>query len=223
VFQKFVKTPDSPEETFWGVGFSNNKGNMSDKPHSESTSKAIHSIQFDLGTFEGFNFRHQCAIRESLTGDQVINWNHDKDGEAEFWPSGDRPEISLLFGAKSSVTCSELLALNTLFSELGDDSIENVLRIHHTLNVCGSDLYTITKEAVEDQNIHLFLGSSFIDLRKEAAYELFELYFPEAYAVWEKCHCDGLIFDEDRFLDSPTFSVDEVSLGDHRALIIAPQ
>ena len=60
-------------------------------------------------------------------------------------------------------------------------------------------------------------------MRKEAAYELFETFYPDEYRVWEKSTCDGLIFDTDHFLDSPGFSVDEVKLGETKALIVAPQ
>ena len=38
----------------------------------------------DLGTFEGFNFRDQAAIMRRLTAEDVVNWDHDGDGEAEF-------------------------------------------------------------------------------------------------------------------------------------------
>jgi len=62
-----------------------------------------------------------------------------------------------------------------------------------------------------------------LDLRKEAAFELFELYYPEEYRVWEQSHCDGLIFDPDQFLDSPGFSVEEITLSNRKALIVATQ
>ena len=42
------------------------------------------TLRFDLGTFEGFNFRDQSAIERELTAEEVVNWNHDGDGEAEF-------------------------------------------------------------------------------------------------------------------------------------------
>lgn len=68
-----------------------------------------------------------------------------------------------------------------------------------------------------------FEGTSFLDLRREAAFELFELYYLEEYRVWEKSLCDGLIFDPDRFLDSPTWSVEEIELNGSKALIVAAQ
>ena len=190
---------------------------------SIATTQHPETTRFDLGTFEGFNFRHQSAIEEDLSADQVINWNHDTQGEAEFWPSGDRPEVQLLFKGRNAVTCSDLLELNRLLDDLGGDSTENFLRIHHLLNHCGAKLEGLTAAAVEDQPLHLFSGHSFLDLRREAAYELFELYYPEEYVVWEKSHCDGLNFDTDHFLDSPCWSVEEIQFGDQKHLIIVGQ
>lgn len=68
------------------------------------------------------------------------------------------------------------------------------------MNVCGSDLATLTAAEVEDQNLDIFLGSSFPELRTEAAFQLFEVFYPDDYQVWEKSTYDGLIFDTDRFL-----------------------
>ena len=180
-------------------------------------------LHFDLGTFEGFNFRNQSAIEKILTADEVVHWDHDKDGEAEFWPSGDNAEVALIFHDQSSVTFSELVGLDNLLHELGGDETENVLKIYHALTSGGAGLSTLTASEVEDSNIHFFLGDSFIDLRKEAAYELFENYWPEAYKAWESCNCDGLIFDVDRFLDSPSWSVEEVTMGDRKVLLVCPQ
>ena len=75
---------------------------------------------------------------------------------------------------------------------------------------------------MEDYSLQIFFGSNFGDVRRAAAYELFELYYPEEYAVWEKSTCDGLIFDVDRFLDSPCFGTEEVRLGEQVALVVAP-
>jgi len=181
------------------------------------------ALLFDLGTFEGFSFRHQCAIDHILTAEEVVAWDHDRDGEAEFWPSGDHTGVRVIFAGQSAVTASELVALDQLLNELGSDSDENLLRIRHASTRYGTHLTTLTLAQVEDDTPHIFIGSNFTDLRQEAAYELFELYYPEAYAVWEKSTCDGLIFDTDRFLDSPSWSVDEVNLGDRKALLISPQ
>lgn len=180
-------------------------------------------LDFDLGTFEGFNFRSQSAIDRILTAAEVVGWDHDRQGEAEFWPSGDRPEVAMLFKSRSTVTGAELLDLNRLLHEMGGDSPYHFMLIHYAVNISGSNLSALSREAVEDFPLHVFLGTSFLDVRREAAYELFELYYPDEYRVWEKSTCDGLVFDTDWFLNSPVFSVEEVRLGDEVALLVAAQ
>ena len=181
------------------------------------------SLSSDFGSFEGFNFRSQSAIVQNLTAQEVVGWDHDRQGEAEFWPAGDSPEVALLFKHRSGVTASELLELDRVLLELGDDSHTSFLQIHYAVNICGADLHTLTADQVQDHCLHVYFGRSFIDLRREVAYELFELYFPEAYQAWQASLCDGLIFDVDRFLDSPSLWVEEVELGDEVALLVAPQ
>lgn len=180
-------------------------------------------IEFDLGTFEGFNFRRQSAIDRILTAAEVVGWDHDEQGEAEFWPAGDRPEVAMFFKSRSTVSGSELLDLDRLLHDMGGDSPYHFVQIHYAVNVSGAKLATLTREEVEDFPLHVFFGASFLDVRREAAYELFELYYPDEYRVWEKSLCDGLIFDTDRFLDSPVFSTEELRLGDGVALLVAAQ
>ncbi len=176
-------------------------------------------LKFDLGTFEGFNFRKQSAIYPNSDAKAVLEWDHDANGEAEFWPSGDRAEVALLF-KNSTVTGQELMALNQLLQEMGGDTEENFIRIHHAINIRGCELCSLSRDELDDHPAHIFIGTNFLDVRKEAAFELFELYYPEAYEAWESSRCDGLIFDEDRFLDSPSFSTEEVKLGEKVVLIV---
>ena len=178
-------------------------------------------IVFDLGTFEGFNFRTQSAVVRPLTAAEVIGWDHDRQGEAEFWPTGDRAEVALIFKIKGTVTGPDLLELNRLLSEMRGDSVENFLMIHYVLNTCGAALEGLSRDAVEGANLEIFLGSNFGDLREEAAWSLFKVYYGEEYDFWERSHCEGLVFDVDRFLDSSGFSVEEVNLGNQKALLIA--
>ena len=186
-------------------------------------SRTVYSLCYDLGTFEGFNFRDQSAIEGNLTAEEVVNWDHDREGEAEFWPAGDNDGVAAVFAGKTSVTCSELIALDNLLQELGDDSTVNFLRIRYIMGMYGNDLSATTREQVEDDCIDIFVGTNFCDLRREAAYQLFELYYPDEYRIWEKSQCDGLIFDTDHFLDSPVWSVEEITMGDTKALIVASQ
>lgn len=177
----------------------------------------------DLGTFEGFNFREPGAIGRRLTADDVIGWNHDAEGEAEFWPSGDNPAVAKLFKSCRGVTGSELSHLADLLVVAQGNVDEVLLKIHFLVNVQGEDLMELTAKKVEECDVHLFRGDTFIDVRREAAFELFELYWPEVYSLWEKTPLDGLRFDPDEFLDSPSWTVEEVNLGVTKWLLVASQ
>ena len=183
--------------------------------------KNRHALGVCLGTFEGFNFREQSAIDRTLTVDEVIGWNHDADGEAEFWPAGDCPALSNLFSGRSSVSCSELRRLGELVEEVGGDLDDALLRLHFLVNVQGADWDALSASDIEEVDVQIYRGASFYDVRKDAAYELFELYWPELYALWEKTPLDGLRFDPDAFLDSPMWQTEEVDLGDTKALLVA--
>lgn len=179
------------------------------------------TIAHDFGHFEGFNFRSQSAIELRLTATEVVQWDYDRYGEAEFWPAGDKREIKLIFSGQNSVSASELLDLSALLEELGDEATETYLSVYFALSILGEDLGKLSAEGVRDRAPSCFLGGNFTDVRREAAYELFELYYPDLYGAWESTPCDGLIFDTDRFLDSPSWSVTEVDLGGQVALLVA--
>lgn len=177
------------------------------------------NLRFELGTFKGY----QAAICFNLTAHDVVNWDHNARGEAEFWPSGDHPGVSLLFKGQNSVTGSEIIALDKLLGEFRSDSTETFLSIYYAAQVSGVDLTQMTFETVASLNLHVFLGGHFRRLRAQAAYRLFELYYPEAYAAWERFDCDGLMFDTNAFLGSPSFSTLEVTIGEEKALLVCPQ
>lgn len=179
--------------------------------------------RYDFGSFEGFNFREQAAIEKLLTTIEVLNWDHDLMGEAEFWPSGDNPWVSLIFENRSSVTASELLELDRILVETGADGDCDFVKIYYALHVSGNRLEDLSARSLDDLNLHTFYGSNFTDVRKDAAYELFELYYPETYVAWQESLCDGLIFDVDRFLDSPAFSTVELKLEGRAVLIVTTE
>jgi hypothetical protein len=179
-------------------------------------------VRHDLGTFEGFDIRSQKEIPDELTADEVVNWDHKRLGAVEFRPTGDREEMWTIFSGRRTVTAGDLLALDRLLSELGGDSVENFLRIYHTINRCGCGLGALTTRQVQDTQLRIFLGSDVDVLRRKAADRLFEHSYPESYAAWRTISCDAVIFDVDRFLDS-MFIVEEIDLGDQVALLITDQ
>ena len=180
------------------------------------------TLRNDLGTFEGFSFRHQSAIFPNLSAQDVIDWDHDNQGEAEFWPSGDHSGVRVTLGNKSSVTATEIKILDELINDLGDTT-EAYLKIRYATQVLGKDLFTLTVGDIEDMNVFIFSGTSFTYIYRDAGYELFELYYPELYKLWEQTPCDGLTFDPRDFLESPSFTLDEVTLSDNdKWLIVHP-
>lgn len=187
-----------------------------------STSQKRTALCFELGTFEGFNFRDQSAIEHTLTAQEVIDWDHDRHGEAEFWPSGDHPGVALVFEYQSTISAGELIALDRFLDLLGGDSETNFLRIYHAGLLYGAGLSDLTAGQVEADVPHIYFGSSFMNLRVEAAYELFELNYPEAYAMWTTSGCAGLVFDPDRFLDSRSLLVHEITFGGRKVLMVSP-
>jgi len=180
------------------------------------------TIENDLGTFEGYNHKTQEAIFPNVTAQELLDWDHDRLGEAEFWHSGDNPGIALILSSHD-ILVRDIVALDRLLSELGQHD-ETLARIFYLNEYSGQRLQELEPESVEDAQLSVFIDNvSFLDLRKIAADELFELYYPEAYKVWENSSCDGLIFDVDRFLDSPVFNTVEFQIGEQRVVLVEPQ
>lgn len=124
----------------------------------------------DLGTLEGFNFRDQSAIERVLTAEDVINWDHDSEGEAEFWPSGEDTLVKGVFSG--NVTGTELTTLAELLEQLDDDRTQSLLRIQFAINVLGNSLEDLTVRTLEDVQPMIFYGTTVSDARKEAAFVL---------------------------------------------------
>ena len=184
---------------------------------SQNTRALIHN----LGSFQGTNFRHHCPIERILTANEVVAWDHEREGQAEFWPSGDHAGASLIFGIQE-VTASEIVALDNLLEQLGGDTDRNFLRIYYAMTARGCAVSDLTLGQLDNEAVHIFIGSDWAELKQEAAYELFELYYPEACAVWKKGTCNGLFFDPEQFLESPAWIDHVIYLGHRKVLIVTP-
>ena len=174
----------------------------------------------DFGTFEGFNFRDQSAIEQVQTPNEVVQWDHDAQGEAEFWPSGDAPLIRGIF--PRNVTGSDLVALGELLEQMGGDRCQDLLRIQFAVQVLGHGRDTLTAQEMDDVQPMIFYGQTAMDARKEAAYELFETFWPELYKAWNQDSVGILHFDWNEFLDSPFWATHEVRDGKQTILMVAP-
>jgi len=175
-------------------------------------------LENDFGSFEGYNFRQMAAIYPNTSAQGVIDWDHDGKGEAEFWPDGDHDGVALVFRGASAVTAGDILALDRLISALGDEP-ESYVRIAWMIDQ-GECITGLEPETIEDELLFIHSGDSFLDVCKDAAFELFEAYWPDEYRAWEKSNVPGLEFDWERFLDGPEFSTGEYQLGDQKYIVV---
>ena len=173
-----------------------------------------------LGTFEGFNFRTQSAIMRRQTAEDVVNWDHDADGEAEFWPSGDTPLVSGIFHQK--IKASDLTALNDLLIALDGDFECNMLRIQFAIRALGADLHSLTASELDEKRPVIYYGDNQFDVRIFAACELFEAHFPELYKARMQDRHGILIFDWYKFIHLPKWITYELSLRDRKLLMVLP-
>ena len=169
----------------------------------------------DLGYFEGYNFRTQSAIFETLSAEDVINWDHDQRGEAEFWPEGSNIFVRLL--SPRECTASDLREIDRIFSEL-EDSPELLARAVYLKDSHGLELKDITREAVENACLYVYGPDYVSELKKEAAWEIFEELYPEAYKLVESWTVPGVSFDEEQFLYS--FSIYTLKTEEFKGYLI---
>ena len=130
------------------------------------------TLNHDFGAFTGFNYREDAPIERPLTGEDVVWWDHDRGGEAVFWPKGHMG-LAILCSERKWITGMELRTLDRLLTDLGDDSKETYQRIHFARSQLGISLNKLTVQEVEGVNLQGFTGSTFFEQSKEAAWEQF--------------------------------------------------
>ena len=96
------------------------------------------ALPYNLGLFAGFNCRTPTALDHLVSAVAVVNWDHDRQSDAEFWPAGEVPEVALIFKHRSRVTAAELLDLDRVLVELGGDSRYNFLLIYSERRIIPS-------------------------------------------------------------------------------------
>lgn len=92
----------------------------------------------------------------------------------EFAPAGNRHEMNLLFDDEHRRQFSGLVlfALDKLLRDMGGDTTENFLKVYFALRVQHGEILTLTKEAIEQRGIRVFIGTNREDLLRSAAVEL---------------------------------------------------
>lgn len=178
------------------------------------------TLLHELGAFDGFNFRSGLALGRKLTAEEVANWDAESHGEAEFWPSGDHRGVSLAFHGRSAVSWKDLVELDRLLFEIGNTAEPTFLRIYYATSVLSLGLEELTSRILDELNLKVFFGACLTEIREHAALDLFQTYFSEQYAAWKKDEFDVLQFDCEAFLNSHFWSVEEVDMGERKALLV---
>lgn len=180
------------------------------------------TIPSDLGIFAAYHRETGVILHHCLSPHQVVTWDTARQGPVEFVPAGDRWEMGLLFGAPNHppVTGQDLRALDALLQDLGGDSTENYLKVYFAVRVQHGEILTLSREAIEQRGIRVFLGTHRADLLRTAAVKLFEQCYPEHYAIWCRTR-QALEFDRRAFFRSPCFQYQFVNARTRLALVVA--
>ena len=182
----------------------------------------------DLGTFDGYNLEHDKSIINISAADLIL-YDHELSGEAEFWPSGDNVGVRMVFkdlNLNGRVTGEMLLSLKKIILEMGGPSLTNYAILHHAIHYNGETLETISASELLDLNLHVFHSEKYEsnkELETRAAYELLELYYPEHLKMLNT-PVDGITFNPKHFLTCGIFGISEIKISDELTiLVIEPQ
>ena len=178
----------------------------------------------DLGTFDGYNLEHDKAIINISAADLIL-YDHELSGEAEFWPSGDNVGVKLVFeelSIKNRVTGEMLLDLKRIILEMGGPSLTNYAILHHAIHYNGETLETILASELLDLNLHVFHNEKFEskrELETRAAYELLELYYPKYFEIMNN-PIAGISFDAKHFLNCGLFGISIIKISDELTILV---
>ena len=189
--------------------------------------KHIHGpeMKYDFGTFDGGHWPYEYqSFDDPVASQDVVDWDAITDGDAEFWPSGDKEEIELLFeGAtergQERVSKVELIHLANLLDHLGGDNLENYLRIRHAMRARETGVGRVSSELLDSMVVHIFVGEEIGEVRRRAAAAMEAHYQPKTWSVEGEETSDTLT----TIKRSPAWSFEEITVADKVAVIISPK
>ena len=175
-------------------------------------------ILFDFGTFGGRHWPTECVqLDGSLPARDVVEWDEIDRGEAEFWPTGDKPELVLVFSEESPARAKDLVALSGLLKGLGGDSLENYLLIRHAMDVAGLGIRRLTPELLKAFFVHIVVGHDMGEVHVRAG-EALQAHFCSTSGERE----DAAALPA-RVRGSSGWTIKEYGIGDRVAVLIAPK
>ena len=184
-----------------------------------------HELKYDFGTFDGGHWPYEYqSFDDPVASQDVVDWDTITDGGAEFWPSGDKEEIALLFeGAtergQERVSKVELIHLANLLDHLGGDSLENYLRIRHAMKAREMGVGRVSTELLDSTVAHIFVGDDLGEVRRRAAAAMEAHYQPKTWSVEGEETSDTLTMIQ----RSPAWTFEEITVADKVAVTIAPK
>ena len=186
------------------------------------------SIRSNLGLFNGYDFRSQSKMDRLFSANEVINWDHHKDGDAQFRPSGDHKGVFEVFKRKDwyyepdlhkdYFENWEIQHLDELIDAYGDEPGTFAKIIWHLEKGCR--FLDVTISEIKEANLYVYRGENFLTLMKKAADEIFKILYPEDYKLSLNSCCRWLTFDHYRFLSGPIFSTMEITIGNENFLVV---
>jgi hypothetical protein len=178
-------------------------------------------IRYDFGTFDGGCWPTEYLdLWQLVTASEILSWREDKYGEAVFWPTGDKPEMTLLFDEESRKIerHGQLLALVKLLDHLGGDAAENYLRIRHAMNWLEVDICELPKRVLDVLQVHIFVGTELAKVEEQAVAELAVRYRDIG---WDGPATEAGVF-LDKYRNDPAWGLETVTFGDKVAVLVWP-
>ena len=177
-------------------------------------------LRYHFGTFKGAYWpTDHCWFENPVSTSEILDWDRDDQGEAEFWPTGDKPEMTVLFDTDNRIIRKEeIQGLANLLDHLGGDSPENYLRIRHATRRLRLSLNELPRQALEMLPLHIFVGATLAKAQDRAVADLSVRYRD---IPWQGPASDPRSF-LDQYRNDPAWGLETVAFGDKVALLVWP-
>jgi hypothetical protein len=178
-------------------------------------------LRYQFGTFDGAYWpTDYCRFEKPVPTSEILDWNQYDPGEAEFWPTGDKPEMTLLFNTDNRICCKEeILSLEKILDHLGGDSVENYLRIRHATRRLCVNLCELPYQALVLLPLHIFVGATLAEVQDQAVADLSVRYRDHR---WGGSGTEPSAY-LDLYRNDPAWGLETVAFGNKVALLVWPE
>jgi len=180
-----------------------------------------HDFKCDLGNFSGRIWHESGNLSREFSPEEVLEWNQDHDGFAEFYPSGDHEGVSLVFREKASVSTADLVELDHLIDGLRYPPKISCLLIHHLMHKHKVDVANLDCSDIEDSEAVIATGRTFFEAEQMATAKLYD-HFPEECP--DILHgLDSAVRDREllKLLYSPKFVITQARFSNDVGMVVS--